>query len=137
MLLGDSRFNNSGPRGPTAGPDVLTVNDAASFHLAYSDVSGAHCGFHFLGGEAIEIDHVTVHDVTNGADVWGSSSTGKKTITASNFEKMLSVAFDETGDNGAVLVTGSFVSAKNNLASPSKISFTSPATTRIADAHPR
>ena len=41
-----------------------------SFHIAYSDVSGAHCGFHFTGGDAISIDHVTVHDITNAADVW-------------------------------------------------------------------
>ncbi len=137
LFIEDSTFKNSGRRGPTAGPDVLTVNDAASFHLAYSDVSGAHCGFHFLGGQTFEIDHVTVHDVTNGADVWGSSSTGKMTITASNFEKMLSVAFDESGANGSVVVTGSYVPAKNNLASPSKISFASPANASIADAKPR
>jgi hypothetical protein len=137
LFIEDSTFKNSGSLGPTAAPDVLTVSAASSFHLAYSDVSGAHCGFHFEGGDTLEIDHVTVHEVTNGADVWGTSSTGKKSITASNFVKLLSVAFDESNTNGALSVTGSYVPGKSNLKTPSQITFASPAQAEITDAHPR
>ncbi|HEY8074342.1 MAG TPA: hypothetical protein VIF62_09535 [Labilithrix sp.] len=137
VSIEDSTFSNSGRLGASAGPDVLTVEQAASFHIAYSDVSGAHCGFHFTGGDAISIDHVTVHDITNAADVWGSAPSGKHTITASNFEKALGVAFDESGTNGAFAVTGCYVQGTNNLASPSQITIASPASAAIADAHPR
>jgi hypothetical protein len=137
VFIEDSTFLNTGHRGPTAAPDLLTVNAAASFHIAYSDVSGAHCGFHFVGGDTIEIDHVTVHGVSNGADVWGSSKTGKHTVTASNFESLLSVAFDESGSNGAFSVSGCYVSGTSNLASPSQISISNAATGQVADAHPR
>ncbi len=137
VSIEDSTFGNSGRLGPSAAPDVLTVEAAKSFHIAYTDVSGAHCGFHFTGGDTITIDHVTVHDITNAADVWGSAPSGKHTIMASNFEKTLGVAFDESGVNGAFQVTGCWVPGKNNLASPSQIAIASPASAAIPDAHPR
>jgi hypothetical protein len=137
VTITDSKFHNSGPLGPTAGPDVLTVEAASSFQIAYSEVGGAHCGFHFTGGDTITIDHVTVHGDTNGADVWGSAPNGKHTVTASNFQQMLAVAFDESGVNGSFQVTGCYIPGANNLKTPSQIAISSPASAAVADAHPR
>jgi hypothetical protein len=137
VSIEDSTFHSTGKLGPTAGPDLLTVNAATSFHIAYSDISGAHCGFHFEGsGAKIEIDHVTVKQVSNGADLWGLAS-GKHSITNSNFAPVLSVGFDESGTNGSVSVSGCYIPGKNNLASSSSVSITSPAQAEIANAHPR
>jgi hypothetical protein len=122
--------------GSSSAPDLLTSNGASTFHVAYTDISGAHCGFHFEGIDTLEIDHVTVHGVTNGADVWGSSSTGTRTITSSNFEQ-LSENFDEHGSNGAVSVTGCYLTGTNKLAPTSALTITSPASQAIADAKPR
>jgi hypothetical protein len=137
LFIEDSTFHNSGPLGAEAAPDVLTVAKAASFHIAYSDISGAHCGFHFQGsGDKIEIDHVTVRHVTNAADVWGSSATGSHTITSSNFEQ-LTEALDENGTNGTFTVTGSYLTGTNSLQQPSAVVIASPALSEIANAHPR
>lgn len=132
----DSTFHNSGPLGSKSAPDLLTVNAAMKLHVAYSDLSGAHCGLHFEGVDTVEIDHVTVHDVTNGADVWGSSNTGTRTITSSNFEK-LSENFDETNANGPFSVSGCYMTGTNKLAASSAITIASPAPQEIADAKPR
>jgi hypothetical protein len=139
VFIEDSTFHSTGHLGATAGPDLLTANAAASFHVAYSDISGAHCGFHFEGGPIakVEIDHVTVHQVTNGADLWGLAKPGTHTITNSNFAPTLAVAFDESGTNGTITVTGCYTPGKNNLASPSAVTIASPVTSAIADAHPR
>ncbi len=132
----DSTIHNSGPMGSSSAPDLLTANGASTFHVAYTDISGAHCGFHFEGVDTIEIDHVTVHGVTNGADVWGSSSTGTRTITSSNFEQ-LSENFDESNANGAVSVSGCYMTGTNKLAQSTAITITSPASQAIVDAKPR
>jgi hypothetical protein len=137
VFIEDSTFHNSGPLGAAAGPDVLTVMQAASFHVAYSDVSGAHCGFHFEGnGDKIEIDHVTVRGVTNGADVWGTSLASAHTITNSNFEQ-LDESLDETGTNGAFTVSGCYLTGTNNLARLSSVTISGPASAEVASAHPR
>jgi hypothetical protein len=137
LFIEDSTFHNSGPLGSSSAPDVLTVAQAASFHIAYSDVSGAHCGFHFEGGGVkIEIDHVTVRGVTNGADIWGTSATGAHTITSSNFEQ-LSEALDESGTNGQFTVTSCYLTGTNNLQQPSAVTIASAASAEIATAHPR
>ena len=132
----DSTIHNSGSMGSTSAPDLLTANGASTFHVAYSDISGAHCGFHFEGVDTVDIDHVTVHDVTNGADVWGSSSTGTRTITSSNFVS-LSENFNETNTNGAFSVSGCYMTGTNKLAASSAVSITSPASQQIPDAKPR
>ena len=132
----DSTFHNSGPMGSKSAPDLLTVNAATKLHVAYSDLSGAHCGFHFEGVDTVEIDHVTAHDVTNGADVWGSSQAGTRTITSSNFEK-LSENFDETGANGSFSVSGCYMTGTNKLAPTSAVTITASASQEILDAKPR
>lgn len=119
--------------GPT---DLLNAFGAAFFHVAYTDITGAHCGFHFTAVDTVEIDHVTVHGVTNGADLWGSSSVGKRTISNSNFES-LPVTFDESGSNGPIDVTNCYMTGTNNLAQPSAVKITSPAAQPVPNAGPR
>jgi hypothetical protein len=129
VLIEDSKFHG----GPS---DLLNAYGASFFHVAYTDVTGAHCGFHFTAVDTLEIDHVTVHGVTNGADLWGSSSAGKHTIDSSNFES-LSVSLDESGANGPIDVTNCWLTGTNNLAQSSAVKISSPAAQRIPNAGPR
>lgn len=130
-FIEDSKFH-----GPMGGQDLLNAYGSLLFHVAYTDITGAHCGFHFTDVETLEVDHVTVHGVTNGADLWGSSANGKHTIANSNFEQLFE-NFDESGTNGAIDVTNCYVTGTNNLAMPSQVKITSPAAQPIANAGPR
>lgn len=135
VAIDDSTLHNSGIMGSKSAPDMITVNKATKLHVAYSDISGAHCGFHFEGITSLEIDHVTVHAVTNGADVWGTTQTGTRSVTSSNFES-LSENFDETGSNGAVAVTGCYLTGTNKL-TDAQIQITGSVSQPITDAKPR
>jgi hypothetical protein len=134
VAIDDSTIHNSGPMGSTSAPDQITSNAATKVHVAYTDISGAHCGFHFEGVDAVEVDHVTVQNVTNGADVWGSSNVGTRTITSSNFES-LTKNFDENGSNGVFSVTGCYLAGQNHLID-GQIQISGSATSAIVDAHP-
>jgi hypothetical protein len=134
VAIDDSTIHNSGPMGSTSAPDQITSNGATKVHVAYTDISGAHCGFHFQGVDSVEVDHVTVQSVTNGADVWGSSSTGTRTVTASNFQS-LTKNFDENGSNGVFSVTGCYLAGTNHLID-GQIQISGSATSPIVDAHP-
>jgi hypothetical protein len=135
ITVDDSTFTNSGPNGSTGGHDVINAFGAASIHVAYTEIGGTHCGFHFEKVDAFQIDHVTVHDTTNAADLWGSSSVGTRTITNSNFEKA-TADFVEDGVNGPINVTGCYFANPNNLVD-AKVQITGTVTARIADARPR
>jgi hypothetical protein len=83
----------------------------------------------------LEVDHVTVHGVTNGADLWGSSKSGAHTITNSNFQN-LALGFDEKGSNGPIDVVGCYLGGGNNLTT-SAVTISKPASMPIANAGPR
>lgn len=131
----DSTIHDSGPMGSTSAPDLVTVNAAAKLHVAYSDLSGAHCGLHFEGVDAVDIDHVTIHGVTNGADLWGSSQSGTRTITSSNFESLVE-NFDESGTNGTIAVSGCYLTGANKLVD-GNVQISGSASQPVAGAGPR
>lgn len=130
-FIEDSKFH-----GTPGGQDLLNAYGSALFHVAYSDLTGAHCGFHFTNVDTLEIDHVTVHGVVNGADLWGSSGTGQHTIDSSNFQNVTE-SFDESGTNGVINVSNCYTTGTNKLAQPSQVKITSPASQPIANAGPR
>ncbi len=131
VFIEDSRFHG----GTSGDPDLLNSFGAALFHVAYTDITGAHCGFHFQSVDVVEIDHVTVHGVTNGADLWGSSKIGAHTITSSNFQN-LALGFDEKGTNGPITVMGCYIGSPNKLTT-SAVTISNPASMPIANAGPR
>lgn len=122
------------------GDDVLETIGVQKFHVAYTDIGGAHCGFHFESPDnaSIDIDHVTVHGVQNGADIWGSSQSGTKTITNSNFLDSNEGLDVQDNANGPTTVTNCYVASKTNPGFPGvDVKQQSPAAAEIADAHPR
>lgn len=141
VSIEDSKFFSTGSGGKSGGPDFLNGYGAKTFHVAYTDVTNAHCGFHFESNlnADIDIDHVTVHGVTNGADIWGSNASGTKTIKNSNFIDSSEGLDVQDGSNGAFEVSNCFFSVtKGNPGFPgADVKQTSPASAQIADAHPR
>ena len=135
LSMEDSTIHNSGPMGKATAPDQLTDNGAATFHVAYSDISGAHCGFHFDQASVFDIDHITVHDVTNGADLWGTSSSGTRTIKSSNWQ-LLTENFDENNTNGVVAIDGCYTTGTNKL-KDTQVQITNPSSTPVTGAGPR
>jgi hypothetical protein len=135
LSIEDSTIHNSGPMGKTSAPDQLTDNGAATFHVAYTDISGAHCGFHFDQASVFDIDHITVHDVTNGADLWGTTATGTRSIKSSNWESLVE-NFDENNTNGVIAVDGCYTTGTNKL-KDAQVQITNQASGPIAGAGPR
>jgi hypothetical protein len=141
VSIEDSTFHSSGTRPVGTAADVLNAYGAKSFHVAYTDITEAHCGFHFESpaNTFIDIDHVTVHGVTNGADLWGSGQGGKKSIASSNFIDAVEGLDVQGGYNGAITVSGCYFGA--SLTNPgfpnNEVTLASPASAPIPDAHPR
>ena len=135
LSVEDSTIHNTGPMGSSTAPDQLTDNGAATFHVAYTDISGAHCGFHFDKASVFDIDHITVHDVTNGADFWGTSPSGARTIKSSNWQS-LTENFDEANVNGVVSIDGCYTTGTNKL-KDAQVQITNAAPGPISGAGPR
>lgn len=124
MSLTDSAFTGSG------GNDYLISDAGHLVSIAYSTVSGSHCGFHFGAVDSFTIDHVSDQGNSYGAMLYGSKNGG--TITSSNFRTNSTVDIDFTKSaNGTVTIDKSFLTA------PTGITPTNMASAAIADAQPR
>jgi hypothetical protein len=129
FFMEDSTLHGAGGQG-----DFIISDRSKLIHVAYSTISGAHCGFHFNHATRYEIDHVT--DSTN---VWGAmlynAEPGPNSITNSNFDDG---AYDLEQTQAGVTLTldGNYTTAKDKLTS-SAVTVTHPASAPVADAHPR
>ncbi len=135
VTIDDSTFQNTGPRGAAGGHDLINAYGAASIHVAYTILAASHCGLHFEAVDSVDIDHVTIQNVSNGADLWGSSSVGTRRITSSNFESAR-VGLDESGANGVIDVVGCYCQPANNLAG-GQVKVTGSVAQPVAGAGPR
>lgn len=75
----DSKFFGTGPN---SGDMIAGV--AASVHFAYSEITQVHCAFHFGGVTQFDLDHANLHGNSYGFMLYGSGSTGTRTVGFSN-----------------------------------------------------
>ena len=101
VSIEDSTLHGAG------GGDYIVADAGKLIHVAYTKISGAHCGFHFNAVDKYEIDHVTDNTNTWGAMLYGSG-LGPNTISYSNFVNT-SWNLDLQGTNGPLTIDHSYI----------------------------
>ena len=100
----DSKLHGSGP---TA--DLLVSSaGAASIHVAYTDITNVHCGFHFDAITAFDISYTNVESNAYGFMLYGSAGAGTRSVTYSNIDQN-PIAFDTEGANGPITFDHDYV----------------------------
>jgi len=143
LKVDDSRFHGTG----SSGGDMIVGNTAASIHLGHSEIKASHCAFHFNDPTAFDITYMTIHDNSYGFMLYGSGSTGTRSITYSNIFSNVAYGADEGSTstvNGAITISNGYWSmngttAANNLhKTTTAITSTSMSTTTpVANVGPR
>jgi hypothetical protein len=96
LSLEDSKLYGAGQ----GSADMVVVGPGTSkLHVARTDVSTSHCGFHFSPIDAFDITLANIHDCDYGFMLYGSEGPGPRTVTNSNIVNNLEFAFDTTPDN--------------------------------------
>lgn len=97
LSIEDSTLHGSGP-----GADFLVSGGAATFHVAYTDITNVHCGFHFDTITAFDISYTNVHDNQWGFMLYGSDSAGTRSVSYSNIDNNAAYAYEAQGTNGPI-----------------------------------
>ncbi len=125
--ISDSLLTGSG------GGDFVVAEAGGKVSVAYTKITGAHCGFHFDKVDSFKIDHVTSDDIY-GAMFYGSGS-GPNTISYSNLTGV-SNSIDLQGTNGAIVIDHSFIGTNASYKGTSPM-INAPASATVAGAEPR
>ena len=137
LTIDDSKLHGTS----NSGGDMIVANNAASVHIAHSEISKCHCAFHFNAITSFDVSFMNVHDDSYGFMMYGSSTAGKRTVADSNFTTLASAGIDEAGTNGAIAVTNCYfnaVTGGNNVKLvDAQITVTSPAKAAVPGAGPR
>jgi hypothetical protein len=138
LSIEDSTFTGPGPNGPLH--DMLVSGSgAAKFHVAYTNISNMHCGFHFGGLSEFDISYVNDDSNAYGFMLYGSSGSGPFTVSYSNIDDNGSNgvwAYDAEGTNGPITFDHDYVNGMT--ADPSKVvSVTSASSGKVSGTGPR
>lgn len=93
----DSTLHGSGP----VADFVVSATGAASIHIAYTNITNVHCGFHFDTVDAFDVSYTNVQSNAYGFMLYGSTGTGTRSVTYSNVDQN-QIAFDTEGQNGPI-----------------------------------
>lgn len=91
FTVDDSKFFGTGN---TSG-DMISSSQAASIHFGHSEISKVHCAFHFNNVTSFDISYATIHDNSYGFMLYGSGSTGTRSVGFSNIFSNASYGADE------------------------------------------
>jgi hypothetical protein len=118
------------------GADLVSAYDAKHVKVAYTTLTGAHCGLHIQPAESFEIDHVTSDTDIYGITIYGSGA-GPNTVKSSNF--IGTAAWLDFGgfDQGKISFEGVYTMGQEILAGTPIPTITGKVTTPIPDAKPR
>lgn len=127
-------------RGHGAPTDVI-VATAGAVHVSFTDISEAHCGLHFWNLNDLDVSNVTIHDVSYGAMLYGSSAGQRLSIADSNIVGTEDFGVHEAdgSQNGPLQLKNVYFAdnaTDSQLQANSRISI-QPALAAIASAKPR
>jgi hypothetical protein len=126
----DSKLHGSGPSGDM----VVSATGAASIHIAYTDITNVHCGFHFDTIDAFDVSYTNVESNAYGFMLYGSSGSGTRSVTYSNVDQN-QIAYDTQGANGPITFDHDYVTG---TATPgTAVSVTNAAKTAVTGTGPR
>ena len=90
LTIDDSKFFGTGVNSG----DMIN-GSGAKIHFAYSEITAVHCAFHFNNVTQFDIDHANIHGNSYGFMLYGSGSTGTRTVGFSNIVSNASYGADE------------------------------------------
>jgi hypothetical protein len=127
--------------------DMISVSNASSVHLAYFEITAAHCTFHFDAVDTIDVQYGNLHGASYGFMLYGSSNVGTRDIGYTNMDMNAVWGADEgftTTSNGPITIHDGYW-AMNGANGTSNVNRTTTAitvtnmstTTPVAAAGPR
>ena len=127
----DSKLHGSGP----VADMVVSATGAASIHIAYTDITNVHCGFHFDAIDAFDLSYSNIETNSFGFMLYGSSGSGTRSVTYSNVDQN-QIAYDTTsGNNGPITFDHDYITGTQNPADSVSVSNT--ATAAVTGTGPR
>ncbi len=132
---GDLDLQDSTIHGTNAA-DLVSAYDANHVKVAYTTLTGAHCGLHFQPAESFEIDHVTSDTDVYGVTIYGSGA-GPNTVKSSNFTGTAAWIDFQGFDQGHIAFDTIYTNGNEILKGTPMPSITGKVTAPIADAKPR
>jgi hypothetical protein len=127
----DSKLHGSGP----VADMVVSATGAASIHIAYTDITNVHCGFHFDAIDAFDVSYTNVESNSFGFMLYGSSGTGTRSVTYSNVDQN-QIAYDTTsGNNGPIVFDHDYITGTQTPAD--SVTVTNAATAAVTGTGPR
>lgn len=104
----DSKLHGSGPVA-----DMVVSVQGSSIHIAYTDVTNVHCGFHFDAIDSFDVSYTNVQSNSYGFMLYGSSGKGTRSVSYSNVDQN-SIAYDTQGSNGPITFDHDYVTGTMN-----------------------
>lgn len=116
--------------------DLVSAYGADHVKVAYTTLTGAHCGLHFQPAESFEIDHVTSDTDIYGITIYGSGA-GPNTVKSSNFTGSAAWIDFQGFDQGQISFDTIYTNGNEVLKGTPPPTITGKVTTPIPDAKPR
>jgi hypothetical protein len=126
----DSKLHGSGP----VADMVVSAQGATSIHIAYTDITNVHCGFHFDTITAFDVSYTNVESNAYGFMLYGSDGTGTRSVTYSNVDQN-TIAYDTLGTNGVITFDHDYVTGTQNPGDA--VTVTNPESSAVAGTGPR
>jgi hypothetical protein len=98
LSIEDSTLHGSGP----VADFLVSSGGAAKFHVAYTNISSVHCGFHFDSVSEFDISYSNIDGNAYGFMLYGSGGNGPFTVTYSNLYSNASYDYDAEGNNSPI-----------------------------------
>ena len=116
--------------------DLVSAYDADHVRVAYTTLTGAHCGLHFQPAESFEIDHITSDADIYGITIYGSGA-GPNTVKSSNFTGSAAWIDFQGFDQGQISFDTIYTNGMEILKGTPMPTITGKVTSPIPDAKPR
>jgi len=131
LFVEDSTLHGSGP----SGDFLVSEGGAATYHVAYTDISNVHCAFHFDTITSFDISYTRVHQDAYGFMLYGSGGSGSRTVAHSNIDNSPGLAYDTSGQNGPIVFDHCYVTGNANPGDA--VTTTNPQSTPVPGTGPR
>ncbi len=132
---GDLDLQDSNIHGQNAA-DLVSAYDAHHVKVAYTTLTGAHCGLHMQPAESFEFDHITSDTDVYGITIYGSGA-GPNTVKSSNFTGSAAWIDFQGFDQGQISFDTIYTNGNEVLKGTPMPTITGKVTSPIADAKPR
>ena len=131
LSVEDSTLHGSGP----SGDFLVSEGGAATYHVAYTDISNVHCAFHFDSITSFDISYTRIHQDAYGFMLYGSGGGGPLLVAHSNIDNSPGLAYDTAGQNGPIVFDHCYVTGNANPGDA--VTTTNPETTPVPGTGPR